>query len=309
MIRALAAGALACSLGVWAADYDYRLQPEPIASDTYVLSGHNEDFSRQNGGNIANTAFIVTEDGVVVIDTGPSRRYGLQQRAAIAAVTDRPVVAVLNTHHHPDHFFGNQAYAGLPVYALGETIEHMQAEMAGFADNLYRLSGFWMQGTDPAAAGQAVPAEPLRFGRHTLRLFSMAGHTSGDLAIFDEHTGVLFTGDLVFNARAPTTPHADLEAWLVALDELQRVPFRLLVPGHGAVSADDAPIEQTRSYLRWLGAELERAAGAGVDMAEALLIPIPAEFAGLALVEREFPRSVAHLYPLLEQGHLPRIDD
>ena len=48
-----------------AADLDYRLQPVLVAADTYVFAGYNEDFSFDNGGNIVNTGFIVTEAGVV----------------------------------------------------------------------------------------------------------------------------------------------------------------------------------------------------------------------------------------------------
>ncbi len=89
---------------------DYALEPQQVAPNTYVLIGANEHFSFANGGNIANTGFIVTDDGVVVIDTGPSRLYGEQMIAAIRAVTDQPIVRVYNTHLHPDHFLGNQAF-------------------------------------------------------------------------------------------------------------------------------------------------------------------------------------------------------
>ncbi|PKL14223.1 MAG: hypothetical protein CVV52_02815 [Spirochaetae bacterium HGW-Spirochaetae-8] len=95
----------------WAGDFDYHLDPYRLTEDTYVFIGKAEDFTRQNGGNIVNTAFIVTADGVVVIDTGSTRRYGEQMREAIAGVTPKPVTHVFNTHDHPDHFLGNQAFS------------------------------------------------------------------------------------------------------------------------------------------------------------------------------------------------------
>ena len=58
------------------ADFDYQLKPRQIAEDTWLLEGSTDNFAKGNGGNIVNTAFIVTERGVVVIDTGPSKRYG-----------------------------------------------------------------------------------------------------------------------------------------------------------------------------------------------------------------------------------------
>ena len=290
------AGLLPAS-GARAADaLDYGLKPERIAADTYMLRGREEDYSFRNGGNIVNTGFIVTRDGVVVIDTGPSKRYGEQMRRAIAGVTDRPVAKVFNTHHHPDHFFGNQAYGGLPIAALPATIAAMKAEGGGFADNVYRLSGDWLKGTEPEPANQETVPGRVTVGGHDLELIALKGHTVADLAVFDRTTGVLFAGDLVFYQRAATTPHASLKDWLAALDALQKLPFSKMVPGHGPVIDDARGIEQTRRYLRWLGDTLAKSAEQGLDMAEVLALPIPTEFADIPLVRGEFERSVSHLF-------------
>ena len=87
-----------------AAEFDYHLVARPLARDVYAFIGKTEDFDTDNGGNIVNTAFIVAPKGVIVIDSGPSLRYGRQMRRAIAAITDKPIALVINTHHHPDHF-------------------------------------------------------------------------------------------------------------------------------------------------------------------------------------------------------------
>ncbi|MEW8212918.1 MAG: MBL fold metallo-hydrolase, partial [Candidatus Thiodiazotropha taylori] len=127
-----------------AVERDYKLKPQQIADNTYVLIGHDEHFSFANGGNIVNTGFIVTEAGVVVIDSGPSRLYGEQLIAAIAQVTDKPVVKLFITHMHPDHFLGNQAFEGLPIAALEKTQDGIRLMGETFNDNLYRLVGSWM---------------------------------------------------------------------------------------------------------------------------------------------------------------------
>jgi len=62
---------------------NYQLNAVEIAKNTYLFEGKTEDFSRKNGGNILNTGFIVTGEGVVVIDSGPSRRWP-SQRSPIA---------------------------------------------------------------------------------------------------------------------------------------------------------------------------------------------------------------------------------
>ncbi|MBL8447133.1 MAG: quinoprotein relay system zinc metallohydrolase 1 [Zoogloeaceae bacterium] len=293
----------------WSADFDYHLRPQAIAPDTWVLEGRTEDFSVDNGGNIVNTAFIVTPAGVVVIDSGPSLRYGQQLLAAIGRITPLPVVKVLITHHHPDHFLGNQAFPAATLAALPETIRDLTREGKAFTENMYRLTGDWMKGTEMVVPGQALTPGILEVGNHRLELLALAGHTDADLAVFDQTTGVLFGGDLVFHQRAPTTPHARISAWLSSLDHLATRPYRVIVPGHGPVATDDAPLRQTRAYLVWLNRTMGEGAAAGLDMTEMLTRPLPPDFRALAVQPVEYRRSVAHLYPAAEQAALEPAGD
>ncbi|HMV00115.1 MAG TPA: quinoprotein relay system zinc metallohydrolase 1 [Rhodocyclaceae bacterium] len=291
-------------------DFDYGLEAQRIADGVYVFIGRKEDFSTGNGGNIVNTGFIVGSGGVVVVDTGPSQRYGKQMRKAIGILTGQPVSLVLNTHHHPDHFLGNQAFADRPVGALAGTRAGIERDGNAFAENLFRMAGDWMLGTEVHAPTVEVSEGVREVGGRRLRFLALEGHTGADLAIYDERSGVLFAGDLVFNGRAPTTPHAELGHWHRALDRLEAITrepgFRALVPGHGEVARDAAPIRQTRDYLDWLEGAMRTAAANGMDMNEVLVQPIPREFAGLAVVSSEYRRSVGHLFPAAEQrvlGH------
>jgi quinoprotein relay system zinc metallohydrolase 1 len=235
------------------ADPDYALKPRQIAEDTWLLEGSTDNFAKNNGGNIVNTAFIVTGQGVVVIDTGPSKRYGEALRKAIAATTGKPVIQVLLTHHHPDHVLGNQAFTDVPIGALAGTTELLHQQGDAMAENMYRLVGDWMRGTEVVLPTQTLTSGVQSFGDHDLRLLSLGGHTGADLAILDQKTGVLFAGDLVFYQRALTTPNSPgLSVWLADIATLQGLPWTLIVPGHGPVATDSKPFEQMRDYLSWI---------------------------------------------------------
>lgn len=283
-----------------AAGRSYGLQPVQIAADTYVFAGLPEHFTRANGGNILNPGFIVTDDGVVVIQAGPSRLFGEEMRAAIRAVTPRPIVKVYVGNQHPDYFLGAQAFRDAPVAALPGTIDGITREGPGMLDAMYRLTGDWMAGTELTIPNEPVRVSTATYGRHRLRLLALDGHTSADLAIFDESTGVLFAGGLVFADRAPTTPHADIPRWLAALDVLTALPVRTLVPNHGTIRNDDSAIGQTRDYLLWLDGFLRAEAAAGRDMAEVLAAPLPAPWRDWGVAREEYLRSVAHLWPKIE---------
>lgn len=286
-----------------AASFDYKLSErvQQIADGTYIILGEKEHFSSKNGGNILNTGFIVTAEGVLVIDTGPSLRYGEQLRALIAEVTDQPIKLVLNTHHHPDHFFGNQAFADVPIAATAKTRAAMAQHADGYSDAMYRLVGRAMFGTEYVLPTETVEAGELQFGQHTIVLHEMSGHTESELLVQDTYTGALFAGDLVFNQRAATTPHADVNIWLETLKTIDSIQFSVIVPGHGPHSDSHDAIMATADYLSWLQTYLRDAAGRGGTAAEALYQPLPSPYDALAAMPGEYQRSVHHLFPALEE--------
>ena len=291
------------------AELRYSLQPRQIADGVWLLEGSTDNFDKRNGGNIVNTGFIVSDAGVVVIDSGPSRRYGEALREAIAGVTDRPVVKVLLTHHHPDHVLGNQAFADVPIAALAGTTELLREQGNAMAENMYRMVGDWMRGTEVLLPSETLQPGTLQVGDRSLRLLALRGHTGADLAVLDERSGVLFAGDILFYQRALTTPHSPgLDVWLEDLERLEALPWKRLVAGHGPLADDAAPFAQMRDYLGWLDGLLRDAAARGADMNEVIGSPIPERFAAISLTRYELIRSVSHLYPGYEAGRLQRVD-
>lgn len=299
---------LGCSLAAQAA-LDYRLAPKQIAPGIWLLEGSTDHFAADNGGNIVNVGFIETSDGVVVIDTGPSRRYGEALRQSIEQTTGKPVVRVLLTHHHPDHVLGNQAFADVPIAALPETTRLLAEQGDAMAENMYRLVGDWMRGTEVVLPSEALQDGPLEIGGRRLQLLALRGHTGADLAILDERTGVLFAGDILFYQRALTTPNSPgLDVWLADLDRLEALPWQQIVPGHGPVTRDAAPFAQMRDYLGWLDDLLRKGAEQGAEMNELIRAPIPERFAEVSLSRYELTRSVSHLYPRYERNAMARVD-
>lgn len=276
-----------------------------LAEGVWLFEGKREHFSRDNGGNIVNTGFIATDAGVVVFDPGPSLRYGQAQRETIRRVTGQDVVRVYISHAHPDHFLGSGAYTDVPVLALPATAQTIRNDGEDLTANLYLLVGGAMSGTRPLPPAVLDGEAVVEIGGRRLQLLALDGHTQADLAVFDERSGVLFAGDLVFFERAATTPNADIDRWLASLDQLAALPYRVLVPGHGPAVLDGEAIIQTRDYLDWLRQTLVDAAERGLDMNEIMRLAMPARFRRLAVLQEEWRRSVSHLYPDIELQSLP----
>jgi quinoprotein relay system zinc metallohydrolase 1 len=299
---------IAGSFDVNAAPLAYTLKPVPIGEGVWVLYGAQEAITSANGGAIANITLFDTRDGAVIVDTGPSKRYGTALEALAREVTGKPVVRAYLTHFHPDHVLGNQAFRTDAIAAPRGVIDGLQSLGDAFASAMYHAAGDWMRGTEVVAPGKIVADGVEDIGGRRFHLRTLSGHTDCDLMIFEETSRLLVAGDLVFLDRAPTTPHAELSRWRASLDVLVALAVDKVVPGHGPVEAGKRGMQQTRDWLAAMEDAIRSAFERGLSMNEAMSVPLPEWTSKLALARYEFERSVMHFFPKLEAGEWPRID-
>jgi quinoprotein relay system zinc metallohydrolase 1 len=290
-----------------AAPLAYALKPLKLDDGAWMIAGRQEAITFENGGAIANITILDSSDGAIIVDTGPSRRYGEELANVARELTGKDVARVYITHFHPDHAFGNQGFDVAKIAAPEGVIKGLNDLGNSFSDAMYYIARDWMRGTEIVLPSTTVSDGVEDIGGRRLRLMPRAGHTSSDLAIFDETSGLLIAGDLAFLDRAPTTPHADIVAWNTTLDELNRIDCNRLVPGHGPAESGKRAIEQTRDWLLAIRDIIERCFNDGLDMTEAMAAPLPARLDAIALARYEFSRSVMHLYPKLEAAKLPNV--
>lgn len=308
--RSLLGTAAAClllpALPARAADRRYDLAPVEVGPGVWMIEGAREVFSRQNGGAIVNIALIQTPNGAVVIDTGSTGAMG----AAIRAFADQRlggVAMVLNTHHHPDHWFGNAAFEDCRLLAPAPAIAACTQYGSDFAASLYAILGSWMSNTRPLPAREPTTDGVLDIGGRRLLLRQMAGHTQADLVVIDQTSGILIAGDMLFLDRAPSLPDADYARWLAGLDDLARLTPAGTIPGHGPFHRKAEALSQTRAYLIATRDRLDRAAAGGLTRIEAMSAgPVP-EFAHLGANPEEYLRSVVQRWSDHENAALPVI--
>lgn len=282
---------------------ELALNIHPVTDNVWLVQGVAEELSKENHGNISNSAFIATGDGVVVIDTGTTHAYGVQLRKAIAGYTDEPVRWVLNTHHHPDHVFGNSAFSDLPIMALDETRSELKRVGNIFLNTLQQRIGKNSDKTTLLLPNILIKPGLKEFSGYPLNLMRFTGHTGHDLVIYDPQSGTLFAGDMLFWQRAPTTPHSPgIDIWLSELSRLENLEPKNIIPGHGPFSTSLAPIKQTREWLKWLDALMKEGVANGKSANALIDTEIPDSFVDMPLARYELTRSISHFYRSYENA-------
>ena len=233
-----------------------RLEPVQVAAGVWMVQGASALGSAANRNFISNAGFVVTDDGVVVIDALGSPALADELLAAIARVTPQPVRQVIVTHYHADHIYGLQSFKdrGATIVAHRDGREYLgseaaqlrlqasRSELAPWVDEKTRLGGAdrWIEGPVTLTIGGTAfvlqPAGP--------------AHTPEDLVVHLPQRGVLFAGDLVFRGRIPFVGQADSAQWIESLERLLAFEARLIIHGHGPASASArADLQLTRDYL------------------------------------------------------------
>src|SRR5215470_15091484 len=248
------------------------LEISEVAPGVFVHFGVNELMTIENEGGIANVGFVVGDEAVAVIDTGGSVREGRRLLAAVRTVTAKPIRYVINTHAHPDHAFGNAAFARNGAVFVGHRNLPRALSTRGpfYLSAFRRIKGNLLDDAELVAPQRQIEGEEqLDLGNRILRLRAWpVAHTDNDLTVLDEVTQTLFTGDLVFLRHIPVVD-GSLRGWLTVLGPLAQVPARRVIPGHGPAAPWPVALDDERRYLDRLAADCRALIARGTPLAVA----------------------------------------
>ena len=259
-----------------------------------------------------NAGFVVTSEGVVVIDALASPRQGEQLLRTIRSVTDQPVKWLVLTHHHPDHHFGAVALrkAGARVIAHPDrrTLAAEGGEDALIADwvrvvGLDAMRGFEFANT---ADRPVTTSDTLHIGGRTIVVTHPGpGHSAGDLLVWLPRERVLFAGDVLVEDGVSMVVDGSSGELLRVLGAVDSLGATVVVPGHGAIPRRPAKlVQRTREYLTVLQSEMRAAVEKGVPMRRALAALPPADSLRPVSPSSRHRRNAARVYVEEERKYM-----
>ena len=250
---------------------------DQVSKHIYVVHGTQELPSLKTRGFMNNPAAILTNSGIIIVDPGSSEEIGELLLKKLRDVSDKPVIAVFNTHVHGDHWLGNhgirKVYPKVPIYAHARMIERVNA---GEGEDWIKL---FMGMTKGAVAGTEVVGpniglnggEELVLDGITLKIHHTGhAHTDHDLMIEVVDDRGLFLGDIVAAKRVPNSdvPHdASFKGTIAAIKTMLERPVDIYIPGHGR-SGDRKIPEASLLFLETLYASVTKYFKQGLESFE-----------------------------------------
>ena len=259
-----------------------------------------------------NAGFVVTAEGVVVIDALASPRQGEQLLRTIRRVTDRPIAWLVLTHHHPDHHFGavvlRNAGARVIAHPDKRALASEGGEDALIADWVRVVGLDAMRGFEFADSPDrtVTRSDTLRLGGKTLVVTHPGpGHSPGDLLVWLPEERVLFAGDVLVEDGVSMLVDGNSSALLGALKTVDGMNAAVVVPGHGAIPARPADlVRRTRDYLTGLQAEMRAAVEKGIPMRRAMAALPPADSTRPVSLNSRKRRNAVRVYVEEERKYM-----
>lgn len=278
-------------------------KPEDHFTVVKVSDGVYAAIAKQGGLATGNAGFVVGDQGVLMVDTTLTPTAVEDLISVIAAETKQPIKYAMNTHYHLDHSGGNQVLAarGIPIIAHERLMEWQTVKNRRFlpvTEELQKRREAAVKQLSELPADQTDKRAPierqirrfdalltikltnpsmtfasgtvhLHLGDREVVLFTMPGHTGGDLLVYVPDANVVFMGDMAWRKTLPNLVDATVVDWIASLDKLLlQYPTAKFVPGHGEV-ATAADVREFRDYLDDLRLRVTKAIADGLTIEQA----------------------------------------
>jgi len=263
------------------------------APPTYENTGHNNNLS-----------FIVTGEGVVVVNAGASNVLARALHDEIKKITDQPVKLVINENGQGHAMLGNGYWVdqGVPVLAHVDALSEVEAKGH---DILHRMKGY---NKDKAGDTRLQPPTETFEDEKVIEMGGMKiiaknlgpAHSPGDIAVWLPQQKLVIAGDMAFHERMlPIFDDTDTAAWLESWETFEALGAVYVIPGHGHPTNMDQVRRYTKDYLVYLRGKIREHLDKGGELKEAFYVD-QTPFKHLDTFEELATRNAGRVYQQME---------
>ena len=253
-------------------------RPQKVAEGVWSAIGATQPHTYENSGHNNNLSFVITDDGVLVVNAGDNYLLAKSLHDEIRKITDQPVRYVVLENGQGHAMLGMNYWQdqGVPVIAhvdAASEIENNGPALLARLKQRSRDKAFRTRlGTPDKVFTDRID---LDMGGETIEVLYLGpAHSPGDIVVWLPERKVLISGDVAFHERMlPIFEDTDTAGWIETWDRLVDLGAEIIIPGHGGpVEGYDIVTRYTRDYLVYMRGEVEKILDAGGGLNEAYKI-------------------------------------
>jgi glyoxylase-like metal-dependent hydrolase (beta-lactamase superfamily II) len=232
-------------------------KPVEVVPGVWTSIGETGPGTYENSGHNNNLSFVITEDGVVVMNAGDNYLLARTLHEEIKKLTKQPVKFVVLENSQGHAMLGSNYWheQGAKIIAHKDAAKIIDEHGAAILETMSRRA------RDKAFKTEIVMPDIIVGDRYEINLGSWKlevlyigpSHSPGDLSLWIPAKKLMITGDLAFHQRMPPLfEDTDTAAWLDTWTKFEAMNTKYVIPGHGVATNMDEVTKVTRGYLEFL---------------------------------------------------------
>lgn len=232
-------------------------KPQQVTSNVWSAIGATAPPTYENSGHNNNLTFIITGEGVVVVNAGDNYLLAKALHKEIKTITDQPVQYVVLENGQGHAALGSNYWKeqGVPIIAHSEVIEELETYGYDKLDRMRKGRKDKAKGTELALPDETFDEiKVIELGGERIELLHLGPtHSPGDVIVWLPMQSLVIAGDMAFHKRLlPIIDHTDTAGWLDTWEKFAALNAKIVIPGHGGPTTMDVVTKYTKDYLVYM---------------------------------------------------------